>query len=243
MSTSSHQIIKVSQIPVEVVRKNIKNIHLGVYPPEGKVRISVPTHITDDNIRLAIVSRLSWIKKQQQEFQKQPRQTAREYVNGESHYFKGKRYILDVVEKRGKHSVQLKNNAKMLLTVTPDTSFSNKKKVIYEWYRDALKDDIRKLLEKWEPIIGKTPQSWGVKKMRTKWGSCNIGDRRIWINLELAKKSPECLEYILVHELVHLYERHHNDNFLQLMDKYLPTWRKSRDILKSEPLAHEDWHY
>lgn len=243
MSTSSQQIITVSQIPVEVVRKNIKNIHLGVYPPEGKVRISVPCHITDDNVRLAVVSKLSWIKKQQQEFKKQPRQTAREYIPGESHYYKGRRYVLDIVEKHGKHSLVLKNNARMLLTVNPGTSPSNKEKVVYEWYRSRLKEEVSILLNKWQPIIGKTPQFWGVKKMRTKWGSCNIGDRRIWINLELAKKSPQCLEYILVHELVHFYERHHNDNFRRLMDKFLPHWRQSRDLLKSEPLAHEDWMY
>ena len=233
----------VYQIPVEIVRKNIKNIHLGIYPPEGRVRISVPFHITDDNIRLAIVSKLSWIKKRQLEFQNQPRQTLREYISGESHYYKGKRYILEVVEKYGKHSLILKNNAKMLMSVKPDTTTSNKEKVLHEWYRNRLKEDISVLIEKWQPIIGKTPHSWGVKKMRTKWGSCNIRDRRIWINLELAKKSPECLEYILVHELVHLHERHHNDNFRLFMDKFLPHWRKSRDQLKNEPLAHEDWQY
>lgn len=243
MNTDSKQIITVSHIPVEVVRKNIKNIHLGIYPPEGRVRISVPCHITDDNIRLAIVAKLTWIKKRQQEFQKQPRQTPREYVTGESHYYKGKRYILEVTEKQGKHSVTLKNNAKILMSVRPDTTIANKEKVLHEWYRKKLKKDISVLLEKWQPIIDKSPQSWGVKKMKTKWGSCNTNDHRIWINLELAKKSPECLEYIFIHEMVHLHERHHNDNFRRLMDKFLPHWRKSRDLLKSEPLAHEDWCY
>ncbi|GAB6097958.1 SprT family zinc-dependent metalloprotease [Desulfatiferula olefinivorans] len=243
MNTNDHQTITVSQIPVEVVRKKIKNIHLGVYPPEGRVRISVPCHITDDNVRLAIVSKLAWIKKRQKEFQNQPRQTQRDYVAGESHYFKGKRYILDVVEKQGKHSLTLKNSVKMILSVNPGTTLSNKETVVQEWYRKKLKEDISLLLNKWRPIVGKEPQFWGVKKMRTKWGSCNTSSGRIWINLELAKKSPECLEYILVHELVHLHERHHNDKFRRLMDKFLPQWRKSRDILKSEPLAHEDWLY
>lgn len=243
MSISNQKIITVSQIAVEVIRKEIKNIHLGVYPPEGKVRISVPSHITDDNIRLAIVSRLKWIKKHQLEFQNQPRQAIREFVFGESHYYKGKRYILEVHEKKGKHSLTLKNSSKMLLNVTPGTTMQNKEKVVLKWYRDCLKKDIACLLEKWLPVVKITPQFWGVRKMKTKWGSCNTSNRRIWINLELAKKSPECLEYILVHELVHLYERHHNDNFRRLMDKFLPQWRRSRDILKSEPLAHEDWRY
>lgn len=239
----SSQIITVSDIPVEIVRKNTKNIHLGVYPPEGNVRISVPSHITNENVRLAIVSRLSWIKKRQEEFKKQPRQTEREYVAGESHYFQGKRYILEVVERNGKHSFSLKNNARMLLHVSPNTTKENHALVVNNWYRQQLKKIIPDLLEKWQPIVGKEVKSWGVKKMKTKWGSCNIADRRIWINLELAKKSPECLEYIVVHELVHLHERQHNDNFRSLMDKFLPQWRQFRDKLKSEPLGHEDWVY
>ncbi len=241
MSTNSQMII--SDIPVEIVRKDIKNLHLGVYPPEGNVRISVPNHITDDNIRLAIVSRLSWIKKQQEEFRKQPRQSEREYVSGESHYFEGRRYLLDVIERSGKHELILKSNAKMVLCVHPNTSKENRALVANNWYRSQLKEKIPVLLEKWEPILGKKVNDWQVKKMKTKWGSCNIADKRIWINLELAKKSPECLEYILVHELVHLHERHHNENFMRLMDKFLPNWRLSRDVLKSEPLAHEDWRY
>jgi hypothetical protein len=242
MSTSS-QVIRVFEIPVEIVRKDIKNIHLGVYPPEGNVRISVPRHITNENVRLAIVSKLSWIKKRQEEFKKQPRQSEREYVTGESHYFQGRRYILEVVERHGKHSLSLKNNAKMLLQISPGTTKGNRALVVNDWYRRNIKTVIVELLKKWQPIIGKDVKSWGVKKMKTKWGSCNIADRRIWINLELAKKSPECLEYILVHELVHLHERHHNDNFRNLMDKYLPNWRQSRDVLRKEPLAHEDWIY
>lgn len=236
-------MITVSDIPVEIVRKNIKNIHLAVYPPDGKVRISVPQNITDDNVRLAIVSKLSWIKKRQDEFKKQPRQAERFYVSGESHYYQGRRYILDVVESHGKHSFQLKSNARMLLQVNPGTTKENRALVVNDWYRQQIKIDIARLLEKWQPVIGKEVKSWGVKKMKTKWGSCNISDRRIWLNLELVKKSPECLEYILVHELVHLHERHHNENFKRLMDRYLPHWEKSREVLKSEPLAHEEWEY
>lgn len=242
MSTNS-PFITVADIAVEVVRKDIKNLHLGVYPPNGAVRMAVPQHVTDDNIRLAVVARLSWIKKQQEEFIKQPRQTEREYVSGESHYYQGRRYILNVVETQGKHSLTLTNNAKMILQVTPNTSLDNRALVVNNWYREKLKSTIPKLLDKWQPVVGKQVSSWGVKKMKTKWGSCNIAKKRIWINLELAKKSPECLEYILVHELVHLHERHHNDNFKKLMDEFLPQWRKCRDTLKREPLAHENWEY
>ena len=242
MSTNN-QVITVSDISVEIIRKDIKNLHLGVYPPEGGVRISVPNHITDDNIRLAVVSRLAWIKKQQQEFRQQPRQTERDFVSGESHYFEGKRYLLDVVERSAKHEIQLKSNARMILYVRPNTRKENRALVATHWYRAQLKEKIPILLAKWQPIVGKQVNDWRVKKMKTKWGSCNISEKRIWINLELAKKSPECLEYILVHELVHLHERHHNDNFMRLMDKFLPNWRIIRDVLKSEPLAHEDWGY
>lgn len=239
----NNQIITVSDIPVEIVRKDIKNLHLGVYPPEGCVRISVPNHMTDENVRLAVVSRLSWIKKQQEEFRKQPRQSEREYVSGESHFVEGRRYLLDVAVRSAKHELILKSNAKMVLHVRPNTSKENRALVVANWYRQRLKNRIPKLLDKWQPIVGKQVNDWRVKKMKTKWGSCNIAAKRIWINLELAKKSPECLEYILVHELVHLHERHHNENFKSLMDRFLPNWRLSRDILKSEPLAHEDWAY
>ena len=237
----NNQMITVSDISIEIVRKDIKNLHLSVNPPEGNVRISVPSHTSDDNVRLAIVSRLPWIKKQQEEFKKQPRQIERMYVSGESHFFKGQRYQLDVIEGKIKHCLKIKNNTKMILTVRKNTTKENKALVVNDWYRNHLKSEIPKLLQKWQPIIGKEVNDWRVKKMKTKWGSCNISAKRIWLNLELAKKSPECLEYILVHELVHLHERHHNENFMKLMDKFLPNWRHARDILKSEPLAHENW--
>jgi len=240
---TAKSFITVSDIPVEIVRKNIKNLHLGVYPPEGAVRISVPSHVTDDNARLAVISRLPWIKRQQEEFRKQPRQSERHYVNGESHYFKGKRYILEVIERRGVHEIRLGSNAKLKMFINPGTSVTNKQAVMDKWYREHMRQDIAQLLEKWLPIIDKPVNDWGIKRMKTKWGSCNTSASRIWLNLELAKKSPECLEYILVHELVHLHERNHNENFMRLMDKFLPHWRKSRDVLKSEPLAYEDWGY
>tara|TARA_R110002072_G_scaffold3149_10_gene23544 strand:- start:426 stop:1154 length:729 start_codon:yes stop_codon:yes gene_type:complete len=236
-------IITVSGIPVEVIRKDIKNLHLSVCPPEGHVRLSMPQHITNDNARLAVVSRLKWIKTKQNEFRKQPRQTAREFVSGESHYFKGKRYILKVIEKRGKHSVTLGNNGIITLQVNPETTTQNKERLLSNWYREEIKNSIDSLLKKWQGIIGKEVRFYGIRKMKTKWGSCNIDKGRIWINLELAKKSPECLEYILVHELIHLLERNHNDRFKGFMEHFLPSWRVARDKLNSEPLSHEDWNY
>lgn len=239
MSTSSlitEPDITIRDIPVQVVRKPIKNLHLGVYPPDGNVRVSAPEHLTDDNIRLAIVSRLSWIKKQQAKFQNQPRQSEREMVSGESHYVFGKRYRLEVIERRGRHEIALKNHSTLQLFVNPGTSTANRKRVLTEWYRQQLKDRIPALLDRWESTIGQSVSNWGVKQMKTKWGSCTIGKRRIWLNLELAKKPVECLEYVLVHELMHLLERHHNAHFRSLMGHYLPSWKQRRDLLNREPL-------
>ena len=228
---------------MQVVRKDIKNLHLGVYPPDGKVRVAVPKHITDENVRLAVVSKLAWIKKQQAKFAAQPRQSRREMVTGESHYLFGRRYLLEVVERNGRHEIVEKSNTTLILNVQPGTSEVNRRLVINEWYRNQLKEKIPGLLEKWEPVVGKEVKEWGVRRMKTKWGSCNRPAKRIWLNLELAKKPQECLEYVLVHELVHLLERNHNDRFKALMDKFMPKWRLRRALLNSAPLSHEDWHY
>ncbi len=235
--------IVVLGITVDVVRKDIKNLHLGVYPPEGHVRVAVPWHVTDERVRLAVISKLAWIRKQQADFKQQPRQSVREVVTGESHYFLGKRYLLEVIERPGKHQLELKGNRKFLLYVKPDTSIENRQLVLNEWYREQLKERIPNLLSNWQEKIGVVSQDWGVKKMKTKWGSCNIAAKRIWLNLELAKKPPECLEYILVHELIHLLERHHNDRFRAHMDHFMPNWRLYRDMLTSSPLGHEAWKY
>ncbi len=237
------ELLTVSGIDVQVIRKPIKNLHLGVYPPNGRVRAAVPTHVTDDNVRLAVISKLSWIKRQQAAFHAQPRQSQREMVTGESHYLWGKRYRLEVVERNGKHEVIIKNNSWLMLYVKPNSDRASRKLALNAWYRAALKERIPQLIAKWEPRIGQTVNEWGVRKMKTKWGSCNIEARRIWLNLELAKKPPECLEYILLHEMVHLLERQHNDQFRAHMDRFMPQWRLHRDILNQSPLAHEEWIY
>ncbi|WP_067522126.1 M48 family metallopeptidase [Endozoicomonas ascidiicola] len=243
IQNTEQRIIVIRDIPVEVVRKDIQNLHLAVYPPDGRVRIAVPDHVTDDNIRLAVISRLAWIRKQQAAFDSQPRQSPREMVSGESHYFKGRRYRLEVVESYGKHSVTLKNNQWMLLTVSPRTSTENREKVLTEWYREQMKLQIPQLLTKWQEVVGVEVLDLHIRKMKTRWGSCNIAAQRILLNLELIKKPIECMEYILVHEMVHLRERHHNDRFKAYMDRFLPQWRLSRDILRGEPLGDSGWGY
>ncbi|MFP4460296.1 MAG: M48 family metallopeptidase [Candidatus Zixiibacteriota bacterium] len=242
MSTKTDQI-SISGINIDIVRKEIKNLHLAVYPPNGRVRISAPEHTSDETIRLAIINRISWIKKQQEAMAKQERQTKRDMVSGESHYFKGQRYLLEVVYKDEVPKVRIRNVKKLELQVRPNTDRDKRKTILDEWYREKLKKLIPEMVSKWEKIIGIKVSTCLVKKMKTKWGSCNIADRRIWLNLELMKKPYECIEYILVHEMVHFFERHHNDRFRELMDKFMPNWRHQKAELKRAPLAHEDWKY
>jgi len=233
--TTATQIL-VSGISIQLLRKSIKNLRIVVYPPDGRVRVSAPWHLTDEDIYLAIVSRLSWIKQKRAKFQAQPRQPKQEMLTGESHYVFGHKYKLEVIEGRGRHEILLSDRDRLQLFVSPGTSTEKRLRVLNEWYRDQLKGKIPDLLNQWQPIIGKQVNDWGIKKMKTKWGSCNITQRRIWLNLELAKRPIECLEYVLVHELVHLLERYHNEQFKAYMDKYLPQWQEYSDMLNREQL-------
>ena len=242
MITETSNII-VGGVRVEVVRKDIKNLHLGVYPPHGRVRVAVPLVVKDEAVRLAVIEKLGWIKRQKARFAEQPRQSQREMVNGESHYFMGKRYRLRVHEQSGPARVAVRGIATLDLFVRPGSSAEQREAVLQRWYRDQLRALIPPLLERWQPKLGVQASHWGIKKMKTKWGSCNTTARRIWINLELAKKSVQCLEYIVVHELVHLLERTHNERFTVLMDAFMPQWRQYRQMLNTTPLGHEGWDY
>ncbi len=235
-----HQIT-VSRIVVDIVRKPIKNLHLGVYPPHGRVRVAAPLAVSDAAVRLAVIGKLGWIKRQRAKFEAQPRQSERAMVNGESHYFLGQRYRLRIIEQNAANKVVLRNKAIMYLYIRPETSAEQREKVLHKWYREQLKEMIPPLLEKWQQVIEVQVLDWGIKKMKTKWGSCNSKARRIWLNLELAKKPINCLEYIIVHEMVHILERHHNDRFAALMDSLMPQWRLYRDELNSSMLGHESW--
>jgi predicted metal-dependent hydrolase len=235
--------ITVSGLPVEIVRKAIKNLHLGVYPPNGRVRVAAPVRVHDEAVRLAVISRLGWIKRQRRRFHSQERQSAREYVSRESHYFLGRRYLLNVIEQDGPSRVSRKGHTILELQVSKRAGRLRREQILLGWYRKNLKALILPLIEKWEAKIGTKVESWGVRRMKTKWGSCNSAEQRIWLNLELAKKPVRCLEYILVHEMVHLAERYHNDRFTMLMDQFMPNWRAHRDELNHAPLAHEMWSY
>jgi len=223
--------IILDNIEIEVVKKSIKNIHLTVQPPYGTVKLSVPEKMNNEAIKQFAISRMSWIKKQREKFKFQEKIEPAEFISGESHYFFGMKYILNVIETKGKQHAELRNNEYINLYVRSGSSAEKRSEVMTEWYRSNLKTVIPSYIEKWEKIIGVSVEEYGVKLMKTRWGTCNIQDKRVWINLELAKKDTMCLEYIVVHELVHLLERHHNKVFYGYMDKFLPEWKGIRNNL------------
>jgi predicted metal-dependent hydrolase len=232
--------IKLGEIVIDVVRKEIKNLHLSVYPPSGRVHIAAPVRMDLDTIRVFAITKLGWIKKQQQKLQEQEREPPREYLDRESHYVWGKRYLLKIVEKDAVPYVTLKHN-KMVLRICPDASEEQKQAVLAEWYREKLKEAVPPLILKWEQLMGVKVKKFFVQRMKTRWGSCNHLSVNIRLNTELAKKPPECLEYIVVHEMVHLMEPSHNSRFVVLMDGLMPLWRNYREALSRAPLGHEDW--
>ena len=227
-------------IEVDVIFKDIKNVHLSVYPPTGRVRIAAPEHMSLDTVRVFAVSKLAWIKKQQKKLREQERETPRDYLDRESHYVWGKRYLLKIVEVNDAPSVELMAG-KMILRVRPGSSAEARGTIVSKWYRKQMKAAIPDLLAKWEPIIGVNVERVFVQKMKTKWGSCNPDGHSLRLNTDLAKKPPYYLEYILVHELTHLLEKTHNDRFTTLMDRFMPQWREYREMLNTSPLTHENW--
>lgn len=234
--------IELGDIAVDVVRKDIKNIHLSVYPPTGKVRISAPLRMDVAAIRVFAISKLRWITKQQQKQREQARETPREYLDRESHYLWGKRYLLKVNEIDLAPAVELEHD-RMFLRVRPGTKEEKGEAILEEWYRERLKEAVPGLISKWEPLIGVKVAKLFVQRMKTKWGSCNTRAANIRLNSELAKKPRECLEYILVHEMVHLLEPTHNQRFISLMDQFMPKWQFHRDELNRFPVRHETWLY
>jgi predicted metal-dependent hydrolase len=234
--------LELGEIVVDVVLKDIKNVHLSVHPPTGRVRISAPLRMDIDAIRVFAISKLGWIKKQQKKHREQERETPREYIDRESHYFWGKRYLLKVVENNSAPSIELKHS-QMILRVRPGSDASKKQAIVEEWYRQKLKQAIPPLIEKWEKLMGVKVERFHVRRMKTRWGSCNHNASSIRLNTELAKKQKECLEYIVTHEIAHLLEPTHNDRFVALMDHYLSHWRLLRDELNRAPLGHVTWDY
>jgi predicted metal-dependent hydrolase len=234
--------IDLGEMSIDVVRKDIKHVHLSVYPPDGRVRISAPRHMASDLIRVYAITRLDWIRRQQRKLQAQERETPREYLNRESHYVWGKRYLLRVFEADAAPMVKLKHST-LELWVRSGSDASRRREVLDGWYREQLRGAVPTLQEKWEPLLGVRARRILVQHMKTKWGSCNPVSGNIRLNTDLARKPSECLEYILVHELVHLIEPTHNARFQSLMDRFMPHWRHVRDEVNRLPVRHEDWVY
>jgi predicted metal-dependent hydrolase len=234
--------ITLNEISIDVELKDIKNIHLSVYPPIGRVRIAAPLRMNLDTIRIYAISKLGWIKKQRQKFQRQVRESPREYLTKETHYYLGTRYQLNVIEKNAPPSVNIKHKT-IHLNVRPGADLQKKQTIMDEWYRSQLKIAVVPIISKWEKLMGVSINEFGIKKMKTKWGTCNREAKRIWLNLELAKKPFQCIEYIIVHELVHLLERSHNEKFVSYMNQFLPEWKQLKRELNKLPVSHRDWDY
>jgi len=235
--------LKIGNVSVDFVRKDIKNLHLAVYPPKGRVRLAAPLSLNDDAIKLFLISKLTWIKKHQRKFETQERQSERKYISRETHYYLGKRYLLRVIEFDAPPKIVLTDKTYINLYVRKKTLSNKKQEIFNEWYREQLKKLIPKMIHLWEKKIGVTVNAFGVKQMKTKWGTCNREEKKIWLNLELAKKPLQCLEYIVVHEMVHILERKHNEIFLNYMNKFMPNWKAYKQELNRLPVSHTDWNY
>jgi len=233
--------MRVSNLIIETIRKDIKNIHLGVYPPNGRIRMAVPLRTSDGSARLFIISKIPWIKKQQKLFAKYPRQTPRKYVTGETHYVFGKAYQLDVIKSNETSNIKIRKKTHIELNVKPKTTIKQKEKMFEKFYRSKLETIILKSIKKWEKKVGVKVKEVKIKKMKTKWGTCNSKDKRIWLNLELAKKPFHCIDYVMVHELIHLKERKHNDRFIELLESAYPKWLQHKEELNQGILSHFEW--
>ena len=239
---STNTTVELGDICFDVIHKDIKNVHLSVHPPYGRVTISAPRQMDMETIRLFSISKLTWIRKQQVKLKNQKREFPRKYLTRESHYYLGKRYLLKVIEQDNKPKVILKHNV-IELYVHRDSTMLQKEKVLHAWYRQKLKELVTKYVSNLEEKMNIKVSEICIRKMKTKWGTCNPKTKRICLNTELAKKPIECIEYVLIHEMVHLIERNHNDTFIAYMDKFLPKWKHLREDLNRLELGHVDWSY
>jgi len=234
--------LQLGDIPVDVIRKDIKNVHLSVHPPTGRVRIAAPERMSLDTVRVFAIAKVPWIRKQQRKLREQERETPREYIDRESHYVWGKRYLLKVVEADRPPAVEL-NHGRMILRVRPGTTKAKRRAIVEEWHRELVREAVPPLIEKWQRLMRNRVKRFFVQRMKTKWGSCNDRGGSIRLNTDLARKPMECLEYIVVHEMVHLLEPTHNARFMVLMDQFMPKWQSHRDVLNRLPVRHESWDY
>jgi len=225
------KIINVLNISAEVEWKKIKNIHLTIYPPNARIHVSAPLFMREEAIRLFLISKQAWIKQKVSQVLNQNRQTPREYVSGENHYFKGQRFRLKVIYHNAPAKVEIQGNEFINLYVREGATEERKAEIIKEWYREKLKETLPELISKWEAIIGVKANKWSIKQMKTIWGSCNHRTKNILFNLELIKKPLHCIEYVVVHELLHIKVRLHNKEYISLLNKYFPNWKQIKDEL------------
>jgi predicted metal-dependent hydrolase len=233
-------VLQLGSVSVDVIRKGIKNIHLSVHPPSGRVRIAAPERIPLETIRLFAISKLTWIRTQQKKLTSQPRETPREYLERESHYLWGRRYLLEIRQADGPATIEVTPRRLVLRERSPGAE-NRRQELMEAWYREQVRTVAGPLIPKWETILGVRVASFQVRKMKTKWGSCTPQRGTIRLNTDLAKKPPECLEYIIVHEMIHLVERTHNKRFQALLNQYMPGWVQQKALLNELPVRHEEW--
>lgn len=234
------ETIELGEISIRVTRKAIKNVHLSVHPPDGRVTLSAPTNTRLEVARAYAISRLKWIRDQQEQLRAQARETPREYVERESHYLWGRRYLLSVIERDVKPQVTL-DHKRINLTVRPGAGQRKRARVMHEWHKSLLHDFVPPVIRKWENRLGVKVSGYFLQRMKTKWGSCNHEAGHIRLNTELVKKPKDLVEYVIVHEMIHLLESTHNERFVGLLDEHLPSWREARAELNELPLGAEAW--
>ena len=233
-------IIQVGEVPITVTLKDVRNVHLSVHPPDGRVTLVAPVSTRLDVARAYAISKLGWIRDRQQQFLNQVRETPRQFIGRESHYLWGRRYLLSVVYKDIKPSVTL-DHKRITIVVRPGSDASKRAEIFHQWHKSLLHEVVPPLLQKWQTKMGVEVTEYFLQRMKTKWGSCNYQAKHIRLNTELVKKPKDLLEYVVVHELAHLLEPTHSDRFVAILDKHYPTWREARAELNEWPLAAETW--
>ena len=235
------ETIQLGEIAIALTRKDVKHVHLSVHPPSGRVTLVAPNGTRSEVARAYAISKLGWIRDEQAKMQGQERETPREFVERESHHLWGRRYLLTVREEEAKPSIRLSHRA-ITFTVRPGSSGAKRAAVMHEWHKSLLHEAVRELIARWEPKLGVDVAGYFLQRMKTKWGGCNHRARTIRLNTELVKKPKDLLEYVVVHEMLHLIEPTHSERFLELMSRHYPAWREARADLNELPLAAASWN-
>ncbi|MBD1877146.1 M48 family metallopeptidase [Nodosilinea sp. FACHB-131] len=234
------ETIQIGEIPITVTLKDVRNVHLSVHPPDGRVTLVAPISTRLDVARAYAISKLTWIREQQRKLFNQARETPRQLIERESHYLWGRRYLLTVVQQEAKPNVTL-DHKRITLHIRPGSDATKRAEVFHEWHKSLLHEVIPSFIQKWEPKLGVEVKSYFLQRMKTKWGSCNHQAGHIRLNTELVKKPKDLLEYVIVHEMAHLLEPTHSDRFVTILNEHYPTWREARAELNELPLAAEPW--